>query len=128
MGLRKKGVEMSKTSGQYLEENINFFTKLAKEYIEKHLVNIEDVCYVPFAMKTYYTRAMIKKINNDEYICFDGYVKDIEVDEFDSFKYVGDTNNKCNRYTEKEIITLCAFEFSINNYYRELLEKNKKCN
>lgn len=114
---------MSKTSGQYLEENINFFTKLAKEYIVKNLVNIEDVCYVPFAMKTHYTRAMIKKINNNEYICFDGYVKDIKVDENDNFRYIGDTNNKCNRYTKKEIIELCAFEFSINNYWREIAEK-----
>ena len=122
----RKGYLM--TSGEIYNQNKQYYDKLAKEYIEKHLVNIEDVCYVPFAMKTYYTRAMIKKINNDEYICFDGYVKDIEADELYSFKYVGNTNNKCNRYTEKEIIKLCAFEFSINNYYRELLEKNKQCN
>lgn len=116
------------TSGEIYNQNKQYYDKLAKEYIEKHLVNIEDVCYVPFAMKTYYTRAMIKKINNDEYICFDGYVKDIEIDSFNYFKYIGDTNNKCNRYTKEEIIRLCAFEFSINNYYRELLEKNKQCN
>ena len=114
---------MNKTSGQYLEENINFFTELGKKYIEKHLVNIEDVCYVPFTMKTHYTRAMIKKINNDEYICFDGYVKDIEADELDSFKYCGDTNNRCKTYTKNEIIEECAFEFSINNYWREMAEK-----
>lgn len=122
----RKGYLM--TSGEIYNQNKQYYDKLAKEYIKKNLVNIDDVCYVPFAMKTYYTRAMIKKINNDEYICFDGYVKDIEADELYSFKYVGDTNNKCNRYTEKEIIILCAFEFSINNYYRELLEKNKQCN
>lgn len=116
---------MSKTSGQYLEENIIYFTNLAKKYLEEHFKNENDVHYVPFAMKTYYTRAMIKKINDDEYICFNGYVKDIEIDSFDYFKYIGDTNNKCNRYTKEEIIRLCAFEFSINNYFRELAEKDK---
>lgn len=116
---------MSKTSGQYLDENIEFFTNLAKKYLEEHFKNEKDVYYVPFAMRTYYTRAMIKKIDEDEYICFDGYVKDIKIDNFDKFQYVGNTNYKCNRYTKEEIIRLCAFEFSINNYYRELVEREK---
>ena len=111
------------TSGAIYRKDKEYYDSLAKEYINKNLKNIDDTCYVPFAMKTNYSRAMIKKISDNEYIYFHGYVKDIVKDENDSFKYCGDTNNRCRIYNKNEIIESCAFEFSLNPYFREKLEK-----
>ena len=109
-------------SGEVYKKDKEYYDALAKEYIEEKLKNIHDVCYVPFAMKPNYTRAMIKKIKDDEYIYFYGYVNNIVIDEIDSFKYCGDTNNRCKTYNKNKIIESCAFEFSLNPYFREKLE------
>lgn len=111
------------TSGEIYRKDKEYYDSLAKEYIDENLKIIDDVCYVPFAMKTNYSRAMVKKISDDEYIYFYGYVKDIVKDEFDYLQYCGDTNNRCKTYTKNEIIEECAFEFSLNPYFREELEK-----
>lgn len=105
------------TAGQIYEKDKLYYDNLAKKYIEENLKNINDVCYVPFTMKTCYTRILTKKISDGNFIVFNGYVKDIEnYDEH--IKYNGNIENS-REYTLNKLICYFGFEFSLNPYHRK---------
>ena len=102
-------------SGQIYEKNKSHYDNLAMQYINDNLKNINDVCYVPFCMKTDYSRSMIKKISNNDFLVFDGLVEFIKKD---GRAYVSNeliNKKKCNLM---QLIDICGFEYSLNPYFR----------
>jgi hypothetical protein len=110
---------MKLTSGEIYEKEKAYYNNLAKQYIEENLKNINDIAYIPFTMKTYFTRAMIKKVDENNYIGFDGYVSDIIKDDFEKLIYSGTTDNNKKIYNYDELLCMFGFEFSLNPYFRK---------
>ena len=101
--------------GQIYEKNKSHYDSLAIQYINDNLKNINDFCYVPFCMKTHYSRSMIKKISNNDFLVFDGLVEFIK----DSGKaYSSDRYLNKRVYNLVQLVELCAFEYSLNPHFR----------
>lgn len=69
-------------------------------------------------MKTYHTRILSKKISDEIFIVFDGYVENI-IENSSGLKYTGYTNIRHKKYALEELIYYFGFEFSLNPYYRK---------
>ncbi len=108
---------MNLTSGEIYNKNKLHYDNLAIKYIQENLKNINDICYVPFTMQTYFTRTMAKKISDTTFIVFDGYISDIKIID-DVFSYFGKENNNCKEYNINEMIEYFGFEYSLNTYHR----------
>ena len=102
-------------SGQIYEKNKSHYDDLAMQYINDNLKNINDVCYVPFCMKTDYSRSMIKKISNDDFLVFDGLVEFIKED---GRAYTANELINKKEYNFMQLIDICGFEYSLNPYFR----------
>lgn len=108
------------TCGQIYENAKEFYDKLGEKYLEDNLKNDGDVCYHPFTMKTYHTRGLIRRISDNEYQFFGGFVKDI--DDEDIFKYVGVSvpYQSDETHNLEESISQCGFEFSCLPHFQKL--------
>ncbi|MDD4969793.1 MAG: hypothetical protein PHT07_10240 [Paludibacter sp.] len=120
---------MRQSIGQIHLANKAFFDAKATEFIEKHLASIGSVCYPPDGMKTHYSRRLIKKIGDDSFMFFTGYVSNIvEIDEVLSYEgeaYAEDTNSYVDR---EEAINRIGFGLCFSNRYLDQLKKEECTN
>lgn len=107
-------IKQQMTAGEIYEKDKEYYDNLAKNYISSNLKNKNDTCYIPFAMKTNYSRCMIKKINDDKYIIFNGLVQDIN-----EGKYEGTVLLNAKEVNKKDLIEICGFEYSLNPFFRK---------
>lgn len=108
---------MRQTIGQIHLENKDFFDEKATEFLEKRLSSIGSVCYPPDGMKTHYTRRLIKRVKENTFMFFTGYVTDIvEIDEV--LTYAGEP---CN----ESVVTFADRDEAINHIGFGLCSTNR---
>lgn len=115
---------MSKTIGQIHLENKAFFDEKAIEFIGKRLNTIGDVCYPPDGMKTHHSRQLIKKIDDDRFMFFIGYVSNIS-DSDEGLIYTGEPMDEPTYSNRLEAINSIGFSLCFTNRYREFLKKEE---
>lgn len=103
-------------------KNKDFYDKKGKEYLENHLKKVGDICYYPFCMKTHYSRILVKKLENDEFLIFKGLIENLK--EFTNenhntmISYDGEILNPKTQNLKKTLESF-SFEFSQLNYFQE---------
>lgn len=107
--------------GEFHQKRKMFFDQKAAEFLEAYVPNIGDVCYPPDGMKTHFTRRLVKKVDENSYLFFSGYVSDIDETE-DGLVYAGEVYPQAHteRCSRTKAIDSIGFGISIRGRFKDL--------
>lgn len=102
------------TYGEIYNLNKGIYNQEAKIYINKYLPNIGDIAYIPFSMKTHYSRIVVKKLSDKKFIWFSAIVEEIKpLENGININYNGEIL-ECKEMKLNRLIDSFGFEISIN--------------
>jgi len=105
------------TCGDFYNLNKEIYDKEALNYMSDLLKNKGDMAHRPYEMMTHYTRMICEQLTDDLFLVYNGYVKNIEYNEYNEGRRI---KNYCGKkddvkvFNKQKLIEMFGFEISIN--------------